>query len=45
MYFDRIGDKQKPPLTKPSRQTTPDKNPRELRQTPCKDIMYVCMYY
>ena len=29
MYFDRRGNGQKPPRTKPSRQKTPDKNPRE----------------
>src|SRR6218665_1568415 len=48
MYSDRRGDGQKPPRTKSSRQetprqNTPDKNPRELRQTSCKDIcIYVC---
>jgi len=47
MYSDRREDGQTPPRTKPSRQKTrtklPDKNPHELRQTPCKDIcMYAC---
>jgi len=34
------------PLNKTFQRKSPRTKPRELRQTPCKDIcMYVCMYY
>jgi len=36
-------ESQKPPWTEPSKQKAPDKNSRNLGQTPCIDIcMYAC---
>jgi len=41
--FLQKGEDKNPRQTKPSRQKPLDKNPCELRQTPCKDIcMYAC---
>jgi len=48
MHSDRREDGQKPSRTKPSRQKTPDKPPnkipRVVTQTPCKDmyVAYAC---